>query len=47
MHPKQTEYDKRSRQAKKEAGLVRVERWIHKSRREEFDRLVKTMQEPK
>ena len=47
MHPKQSKYNKASQERKREAGLVKVERWIHKSRKAEFDALVVEMQEPR
>lgn len=46
MHPKQSNYNRASQERKKEAGLIKVERWIHKSRKAEFDALVVEMQEP-
>ena len=47
MHPKQTNYNRASQERKREAGLIKLERWIHKSRKAEFDALVKKLQEPK
>jgi hypothetical protein len=44
MHPKQTKYNRASQDRKREAGLIKVERWVHKSRKAEFDALVKEMQ---
>ena len=46
MHPKQTKYNKASQDRKREAGLIRVERWIHESRKAELDTVVKELQAP-
>lgn len=36
MHPKQTDYDRASRARKREAGLVKVEVWVPKERRQDL-----------
>ena len=43
----QVERNRKSIARKEARGLVRVQRWVHKSRLEEFDRLVRRMQSPK
>jgi hypothetical protein len=46
MHPKQTKYNKASQDRKREAGLVRVERWVHKTRKAELDAVIAELQKP-
>ena len=47
MTAKQSDYNRASQERKREAGLIKLERWIHKSRKAEFDALVKKLQKPK
>jgi len=42
----QVERNRQSLARKKARGLVRVERWVHKTRVAELDALVKRLQEP-
>jgi hypothetical protein len=46
-HSRQSKYNKASQDRKREAGLIKVERWIHGSRKAEFDALVRELQKPK
>jgi hypothetical protein len=46
MHPNQTKYNKASQDRKREAGLVRVERWVHKTRKAELDAVIAELQKP-
>ena len=43
----QVERNRQSHARKRERGLVRVERWVHKSRVKELDKVVAKLQEEK
>jgi len=43
----QVERNRKSLARKRERGLVRVERWVHKSRVKELDEVVARLQKPK
>ena len=45
MKPKQTEYDRKSRDAKRKRGLVRVEVWVPADKREALIAIAREMRE--